>query len=245
MRKTNWIKFDENGEAVAFWKPAEPKMRVAMCEVYPDSAPKDWILRLRHWHVPSAISPLHDQDTYDEDKKTIMYQVDKKGELILDKEKNPIPVININGEVQMLVHHVKGEKKKAHYHVMIAYGNSTTANTFLKIIKDIGGVVPPWEHMEVCNVNSMYRYFAHLDDPDKHQYDIADVMLLGGFDPVNYQTWRDKQEDFNTLVTLIRKHPEIHSYKSLCDYLQGRDNKLFWFACNHTLFLNGYFKGND
>lgn len=33
----------------------------AFC-MYPDSAPEDWYKRLSMWHVPMAVSPLHDAD---------------------------------------------------------------------------------------------------------------------------------------------------------------------------------------
>lgn len=223
-------------------KPTKPeKLRVAMCEIYPDSAPNDWMLRLRHWHIPAAISPLHDKDTYDSDKKTVMYKIDDKTKEPIYKNGEPVPCTDSNGEIVYEVHHVKGEYKKPHYHVMIAYGNATTPKTFMKIIDDIGGVVPPWEHMEVCSVMSMYRYFAHLDDHDKYQYDPSDIVLIGGFDPVNYQTYADKNEPFNDVLKLLKNHKEITSYRSLCEYYRGRDSRLFYFCCNHTLALNKWF----
>lgn len=223
-------------------KPTKPeKMRVAMCEIYPDSAPDDWMLRLNHWHIPAAISPLHDKDTYDSDKKTVMWKIDDKTKEPVYENGEPVPCTDLDGNIVYEIHHLKGEIKKAHRHLMLAYGNATTPKTFMKIIDDIGGVVPPWEHMEVCSVMSMYRYFCHLDDPDKYQYDPSDIILMGGFDPVNYQTYADKNEPFNDILKLLSKHKEIRSYKSLCEYYRGRDSRLFYFCCNHTLALNKWF----
>lgn len=218
------------------------KMRVCVCLLYPDSAPTDWILRLRHWHCPCAISPLHDKDTYDEDKMTILYKVDDLGNVILNADGEPEPMKDENGKIMMKVWHKFGDVKKPHYHVMIAYGNSTTPQTFMKIINDIGGVIPPWDHMEVISVMSMYRYFSHLDDPDKYQYDPSDTVLLGGFDPVNYQTYKDKNEPFKDVLKLIEEHPkELTSYSNLANYLNGKDDRLFYFVMNHTVALNGLF----
>lgn len=223
-------------------KPTLPsKLRVAMCEVYPDSAPNDWMLRLRHWHVPAAISPLHDKDVYDSDKKTVMWKLDDKTKEPIYENGEPVPCTDPDGNVVYEVHHLAGQKKKPHYHLMIAYGNATTPKTFQKIIDDIGGVVPPWEHMEVCSVMSMYRYFAHLDDPDKFQYEESDIVLIGGFDPVNYQTYADKNEPFNDILKLLHDHKEINSYKSLCYYYRGRDSRLFYFCLNHTIALKALF----
>ena len=193
------------------------KCRVAMCTVYPESAPSDWLYRLRNWHVPAAVSPLHDADLWDSDKYSS--RIDPQtGELIND----------------VLVHPA-GTVKKPHYHVMIAWGNSTTFNTFSRIFTDIGGVVPPWDHLEVMNVNSMYRYFAHLDDPDKAQYDINDVVLLGGFDPGNYETYREKNKHYEDIIDYLKDHPACRTYIQLLDSLKKKDPVLFYFACTHTL----------
>lgn len=200
------------------------KCRVAMCTVYPDSAPADWLYRLRNWHVPAAVSPLHDKDTWDSDKYE-SYIDDSTGEL---KE-------------GALVHKM-GEYKKPHYHVMVAWGNSTTFSVYYRIFADIGGVVPPWDHLEVMNVNSMYRYFAHLDDPDKYQYDPDDIVLLGGFDPVNYQTYIEKNAPFLKVLDVINNSPHLHTYTELLMHLKNVDPKLFYFACNHTLTLKEVMK---
>lgn len=239
MSRSDVVRF--NGSWVLSSTPV--KLRVCVCLVYPDSAPADWMLRLRHWHVPAAISPLHDRDTYDSDKKTLKLVLDEfgnptftdDGEAIFEKDENGNPVY--------IIHHKQGDVKKAHYHVMIAYGNSTTAKTLLKIVNDIGGVVPPWDHLEVCSVNAMYRYFSHLDDPDKYQYDPSDTVLLGGFDPVNYQTYKDKNEPFKDILQLIEEHPkEISSYSNLANFLKNKDDRLFYFVMNHTLALSALFK---
>lgn len=223
---------------------SKQKMRVAMCLIYLDSAPSDWLLRLRNWHIPAAVSPLHDRDTWDTDKYSITYKVDSDGDIIL-KDGKPVPMVDENGEIIRILRHKKGEYKKAHYHVMLAYGNSTTAKVFMRIINDIGGVVHDWDHMEVCSVPAMYRYFAHLDDKDKFQYDINDVILLGGFDPINYQTYVEKNEPFNDCLKVLKEHPEIRDYRSLAYYFKGRDNRLFYFVMNHTLALTGIFKSDQ
>lgn len=64
--------------------------------VYPDSAPKDWIERLKSTGLAFCISPLHDKDT------------------------NP-----------------DGTKKKAHWHVIVSWPNTTTYSAALKLAEDI------------------------------------------------------------------------------------------------------------
>ena len=103
---------------MSYYDPRQ-KMRVAMCLVYPDSAPSDWVLRLRNWHVPAVISPLHDHDTWDSDKYSIVYETDSEGDILL-KDGYPVPKVDENGEVIRILRHKKGDYKKAHFHVMIS-----------------------------------------------------------------------------------------------------------------------------
>ena len=41
---------------------ADTRERVFATVVYPESAPADWVDRVKEWHVPAFISPFHDKD---------------------------------------------------------------------------------------------------------------------------------------------------------------------------------------
>lgn len=73
----------------------------------------------------------------------------------------------------------KGEQKKPHYHVLVKYGNTTTLNCIQDIFGSIAanGVVFP-----VTSPRGMYRYFRHLDNPEKHQYPEEVYNYVNGFD---------------------------------------------------------------
>lgn len=201
------------------------KCNVGCCLVYPESAPIDWINNLRHWHIPACISPLHDHDTYDTDKYRPI--TDDNGELLV-----------IDGEEQWeLVHHM-GEYKKPHYHVMVAYSGNTTFNMFHEIFDSIGGVVAPWDRLRVVHPLAMERYFTHIDDPDKYQYDPAEIVRLGGWNVEKYMTWEEKQKPFEEIFNYLYEHPEIGTYGELCRKLRcEKDKKLFYFATCHTVAL--------
>ena len=229
-----------DGLAIPFVK--SEKMRCAMCLVYPDSAMPDWMDRLYRWHIPAAISPLHDKDTWD-DVRTPVIETNEKGEPIMDK--NGEAVLKVDGEGEVVFHyfHHKGDIKKPHWHVMLSYGNATTEKVFQKIIDDIGGVIPELEHMQVSSPWSMFRYFGHLDDSDKTQYDMKDCVLMGGFDPANFETYTGKNEPVKEVLGDIKYHSdEIHSYKDLVYYYKkkGNDRLLYW-VNNHTILLSKMF----
>lgn len=71
-----------------------------------------------------------------------------------------------------------GSTKKAHYHVLLMYESLKSRAQAEECIKTIGGVGAE----SVNSLPAYARYLIHLDDPDKAQYDAADVIALGGAD---------------------------------------------------------------
>ena len=76
--------------------------------------------------------------------------------------------------------HKKGDIKKSHYHVMLMFGGKKSPDQVSTIIKEFGGV-----GMEVVkNTKGMARYLCHLDNKEKAQYSIGDVISMAG---ANYE----------------------------------------------------------
>lgn len=75
-----------------------------------------------------------------------------------------------------------GTQKKAHYHVVISFKNPATFDKAKEIFEAIGAVVPPEKECRVKDFRQMARYLCHLDQPDKHRYDMKDVVSIGSID---------------------------------------------------------------
>jgi hypothetical protein len=75
-----------------------------------------------------------------------------------------------------------GEVKKAHYHVVIAFTNPCMFAKAKEVFDAIGAVVPPEEQSRVKDMRQMARYLCHLDQPNKHRYNVSDVVTMGGVD---------------------------------------------------------------
>lgn len=73
-----------------------------------------------------------------------------------------------------------GELKKEHYHVILDWpGGTTTYRTAAGIARDVlQGTIP----IPLVSPRGYYRYFTHLDNPKKAQYDEADIVRGNGFD---------------------------------------------------------------
>ena len=71
-----------------------------------------------------------------------------------------------------------GEAKKEHYHVLLMFGGVKSYDQVLEFVKPLNCPIPTRCH----NAKALVRYMAHLDNPDKYQYNISDIISHGGVD---------------------------------------------------------------
>lgn len=75
-----------------------------------------------------------------------------------------------------------GEPKKPHWHVVLSFKNPCNFDKAREVFETIGAVVPPEKECRVKDFRQMARYLCHLDQPDKHRYDMQDVVSIGAID---------------------------------------------------------------
>lgn len=75
-----------------------------------------------------------------------------------------------------------GEPKKPHWHVVLSFKNPATYEKACEVFEAIGAVVPPEKEARVKDFRQMARYLCHLDQPDKHRYEMQDVTSIGSID---------------------------------------------------------------
>lgn len=71
-----------------------------------------------------------------------------------------------------------GTPKKAHWHIAVCFGGVKTYNQVVEFLAPLHCTIP----QRINNLKSCVRYFSHLDNPEKHQYSIADIIGHGGID---------------------------------------------------------------
>lgn len=70
-----------------------------------------------------------------------------------------------------------GGEKKAHWHVLITFRTMKSYAQVAEIAAELNAPIP-----QICkNTVGMTRYFVHADNPEKHQYDRADIDVHNGF----------------------------------------------------------------
>lgn len=68
--------------------------------------------------------------------------------------------------------------KKPHRHVILMWDGPTTKDNAKDLVDMIGGV----GCFAAISLRGSARYHCHLDNPEKARYDIADEIIIGGFD---------------------------------------------------------------
>lgn len=77
---------------------------------------------------------------------------------------------------------IPGKPKKAHYHVMVQYDDNTTFKNVKSLTEELGLPIP----FRVQSPRGLLRYFYHIDNQEKYQYDINDIKYYNGAQPEDY-----------------------------------------------------------
>lgn len=134
-----------------------------------------------------------------------------------------------------------GEVKKAHYHVLLLFGGVKSFEQVSDFIQPLNCPIPQRCH----NAKSSVRYMAHLDNPDKYQYSISDIVSHGGVD-VSELLRPSSSERYSLLrdmCTFIRDN-HITEFRYIVDYaLENRFDDWFPLLCdNSAYFIKEYIR---
>lgn len=131
-----------------------------------------------------------------------------------------------------------GEPKKPHYHIILCYGNPTTYNNVKSLTDRLGQPIP----IPLDSVRGMDRYLTHMDNPDKYQYDRADVRPFGGFNILDFvELSQSERLALKVKVMDIVREAGITEYADLLELL--RDSEMMAeleTAMSNTLLFKGY-----
>lgn len=136
-----------------------------------------------------------------------------------------------------------GEEKKAHWHVMFEYESLKSFDQVNEGVHDIlgsGCTIPQIVQSPV----GMIRYFIHKDNPEKHQYNWADIIVYNGFDLSKYDTYTENELDHIIAeITKFIDDNQILEYSDLIASLRDSESDLFdWYRIvrKNTIMFNAY-----
>lgn len=133
------------------------------------------------------------------------------------------------------------EVKKAHWHILLIFGGVKSYEQVRELVEAINCPSPQKCH----NAKAMVRYMAHLDNPDKHQYNIEDIKAHGGVD-IAEMLRPSSSERYSLIKEMIDfvKENNIVEFQDLMDYAaEQRFDDWFPLLCdNSTIVIANYIK---
>lgn len=131
-----------------------------------------------------------------------------------------------------------GEIKKAHYHVIASYSGPTSYNVVKALCDSLNSPIP----QALEQVRGCYRYFTHKDNPEKYQYDEADIEFINGFSILDFVEL-SKSEVLaikKRLQSLIREN-DFLEYSDFMDWLMDLElTNEYDVASSNTYFFEKY-----
>lgn len=149
-------------------------------------------------------------------------------ELHLMWAESPVHDADLNGD---------GSEKKKHIHFLLVFDGNKSFEQIVEITDRLNCPIP----QKCRNVRSLVRYFAHLDNPDKHQYKPTDIKVHGGLELQDYfqPSLTEYQHTLKEIEAFIRDN-NITEFCDLCEIVSqmDRDDWYYVISCRNTLYLS-------
>ena len=128
-----------------------------------------------------------------------------------------------------------GEVKKPHWHVLLMFGGVKSYDQVLEVTEFLNCPAPQRCH----NAKAMVRYMAHLDNPDKFQYKISDIVSHGGVDLAELlrPSSSERYSIIRDMCCYIRDN-HVTEFKDLMDYaMENHFDTWFPALCDNCSFV--------
>jgi len=128
--------------------------------------------------------------------------------------------------------------KKPHWHVILSYSGPTSYSVVAKLTASLNATIPqPLEQ-----IKGYYRYLTHRDNPEKKQYNEADIIAINGFS-IRDHVELTKSEIFKIKMQIV-DYIEENDIREYCDLLrelrQAELHDMCEVAANNTIFADAY-----
>lgn len=134
-----------------------------------------------------------------------------------------------------------GELKKPHWHIVLSFTGPKSYEQVVSILEPLNCPIPQRCHA----LKGAVRYFAHLDNPDKFQYSIDQIVAHGGFDiAAALAPSSGERYDLICEMAAFIKENNIREYQDLFDYAaeHRRQDWIPLLCDNSSVVVNFYIK---
>lgn len=132
--------------------------------------------------------------------------------------------------------------KKAHFHGIACWENTTTTNNASETISKIFNGT---RCIRLGSPIGMYRYHCHLDDPDKFPYPDSDRLLFNGFsvNDINFDTASDRLERQIRIDEFIMEHGIFNYSRLIRVFLENDQIEDYDYVSKHSIYYRELLRG--
>lgn len=132
-----------------------------------------------------------------------------------------------------------GEKKKAHYHLLLLFDGMKS----LEQVQEFSDQLSRTPVEIVASIRGYARYLCHLDNPEKYQYPVGEVVSFAGESYTSViMLPTDKYRVVLDIISYAREH-HVFEYSDMIFFAidSGKED---WFRvlCDNTVLFSGFFK---
>lgn len=145
---------------------------------------------------------------------------------------SPVHDADLNGD---------GSEKKKHIHFLLVFEGMKSFDQIKEITDRLHCPIP----QRCKNERGLLRYFIHMDNPEKHQYNIDDIKAHGGYDLDGvFKKTNAENRDLLKEICQFCVDNEIYDFCDLVEVAWNLDNHdwIDLLTNRNTLFLTSYLK---
>lgn len=128
-----------------------------------------------------------------------------------------------------------GSSKKAHWHILLMYESVKTYEQVKEITDKLIATVP-----QKCNgAKGLVRYMAHMDNPEKFQYPISEIIGHGGADVAELlkPTSSDRYNLIREMMEFVKEQDIIEMEDLLAHAMTERFDDWFPLLCDNSAYI--------
>ena len=130
-----------------------------------------------------------------------------------------------------------GELKKPHWHVLLLFPSVKTFEQVCELLEPLKCPIP----QRTMSVKGTVRYMAHLDNPEKYQYDVSKIVPHGGVDISDLMrpTASERYSMIREMCEFVKEN-KITEFQDLMDYAMAERFET-WFPalCDNSAYVVG------
>lgn len=132
-----------------------------------------------------------------------------------------------------------GEPKKPHWHVLLLYDCVKTFEQVKDLTDKLNAPIP----QKCGGVKGLVRYMAHLDNPDKAQYSIGDIVGHGGIDIASLlkPSSSERYQLIAEMMDFVQEQNILEMEDLLIFARHNRFDDWFPLLCDNSAYIMGAF----